>query len=92
VVSRAALAVYAGEYYSEELDARYRVTASNSVISFQIGTSDPWEARPIFPDAFIGGGEDYTIQFSRTGSQVTGFEVANYRMRHVTFVRVTTRR
>ena len=26
-----ALAAYAGEYYSEELDARYRVTATDSV-------------------------------------------------------------
>jgi len=38
-----------------------------------------------FADTFLGGG--YTVQFTRTRGQVTGFDVTNGRMRHVKFVR-----
>jgi CubicO group peptidase (beta-lactamase class C family) len=85
VVSAAALAAYAGEYYSDELDARYRVTVNDSTIALRTGTSDAITARPVFPDTFTSGAG--TIQFMRTGSQVTGFDVTDGRMRHVKFVR-----
>ncbi len=91
VVSSSALALYAGEYYSEEVDARYRVTASDSVLSFRTGTSDPTLARPLFLNTFDWDG-DYTVQFIRSGAQVTGFEVTNDQMRRVKFVRVPVRR
>jgi CubicO group peptidase (beta-lactamase class C family) len=90
VVSAPVLAAYVGEYYSEEVDARYRVTASDSGLSLRTGTSDPREARPLFLDGFDWGGD--TLQFIRTGTQVTGFEVTSSRMRRVRFEKVPPRR
>lgn len=87
VVSTAALLrQYAGEYVSEELGgAVYRVAATDSTVTLRTGTSDPFDARPMFADTFLG--EGYTIQFTRTAGRVTGFEVTNSRMRRVTFTR-----
>ncbi len=90
VVSSTALAAYAGEYYSEEVDARYRVAASNSALSFRTGTSNPTPARPLFLDMFDWDG-DYTVQFVRATGEVIGFEVTNERMRRVKFARVPAR-
>lgn len=89
-VSSSVLAAYAGEYYSEEVDARYRVAANDSMLSFHTGTSNPTSARPLFLDTFDWNGA-YTVQFIRTTGQVTGFEVTNGRMRRVKFVRVPAR-
>ena len=89
-VSSSALAAYAGEYYSEEVDARYQVAASSSALSFRTGTSSPTPARPLFLDTFDWDG-DYTVRFIRTTGQVTGFEVTNERIRRVKFVRVPVR-
>jgi CubicO group peptidase (beta-lactamase class C family) len=90
VVSATALAAFAGEYYSEEVDARYRVIATASGLSMRTGTSNPIEARPLFQDAFDWDGN--TLQFIRTGSDVTGFEVTSSRMRRVRFERVSPRK
>ena len=88
--SSSALAAYAGEYFSEEVNAYYRVAARDSGLSLVTGTSEPFGARALFADTFQGGG--YIIQFIRSGSQVTGFEVTNGRMRRVKFSRVPARR
>ena len=82
----AMLSPYAGEYVSAELDgAAYRVSTGDSTISLRTGTEDPLTLRPVFADAFLGGG--YTVQFARTGGRITGFEVTNPRMRRVRFTR-----
>ena len=82
----AMLAPYAGEYVSTELGgAVYRVASTDSTITLRTGTSDPFTARIMFADTFLGDG--YTIQFTRAGGRVTGFEVTNPRMRRVKFVR-----
>ena len=78
------LAQYAGIYVSDELaGAVYRVGTTDSTLTFRTGTSDPFVARPMFADTFLGDG--YTIQFTRTSGRVTGFEVTNGRMRRVKF-------
>ncbi len=86
VVSRAAMNAYAGDYFSEELNARYRVTATDSTLLLRTGTSAGITARPVYADGFLGGGN--TIQFVRRGAQITGFEVTNGRVRRVKFERV----
>jgi len=87
VASRSMLALYAGEYFSEEVNARYVVSvATDSTIALRTGTSSPMVARPVFLDGFLGGG--YTIEFTRKNGQVSGFEVTNARMRRVRFERV----
>jgi len=80
------LAGYAGEYVSDELaGAVYVVTAGDSTLSLKTGTSTPIAARLVFADGFLGGG--YTIQFTRTRDQITGFEASNGRIRRVKFVK-----
>ncbi|HEV8446640.1 MAG TPA: serine hydrolase domain-containing protein [Gemmatimonadaceae bacterium] len=87
VASRSTLAPYAGEYFSDEVNARYVVSvATDSTIALRTGTSSPMVARPVFLDGFLGGG--YTIEFTRKNGQVSGFEVTNGRMRRVRFDRV----
>ena len=84
--SAAVLAPYTGEYVSAELGgAVYRVAASDTAITLRTSTSEPFTARIMFADTFAGDG--YTIQFTRTGGRVSGFEVSNPRMRRVKFVR-----
>ncbi len=80
------LAAYAGDYASEELNSRSRVTASDSTLLLRTGTSGPLTARLVFADTFIAGA--YTIQFVRRSGHVSGFEVTNGRMRRVKFERV----
>jgi len=62
------------------------VSATDSTLLFRTATSQPVTARMLFADTFVGG--NYTIQFARRGSQITGFDVTNQRMRHVAFVRI----
>ena len=84
--SAALLAPYAGEYISAELGgAVYRVASSDTAITLRTGTSEPFAARLMFADTFLG--EGYTIQFTRAGGRITGFEVSNPRMRRVRFAR-----
>jgi hypothetical protein len=85
-----ALAAFAGEYFSEELNATYRFAVRDGVLTFRTGTGTPTPARPAFRDAFIGNGDLY--QFTRSGGRITGYQVSNGRVRRVTFVRVPDRR
>jgi hypothetical protein len=80
------LAAYAGDYVSDELaGAVYVVTVRDSTLSLRTGTSNPITARLVFADTFLGN--NYTIQFTRTGDGISGFDVTNGRMRHVKFVK-----
>lgn len=80
------MASYAGEYVSDELGgARKTVAATDSALVLQTGTSTPISLRVMFADTFVGDG--LTVQFFRTGGQVTGFDVTTGRTRHVTFVK-----
>jgi CubicO group peptidase (beta-lactamase class C family) len=81
--SAAALAAYAGEYFSQDLNASYRVVVRDSGLALVTGTNDPVNARPLFADTFQASGN--LIQFLRKGSRVIGFEVTNGRMRRVGF-------
>jgi CubicO group peptidase (beta-lactamase class C family) len=84
------LTQYAGVYSSPELAGSiFRVTASDSTISLQTGTSSPMVARIAFADTFLTGANGYTIQFARSGGRVTGFEVTNGRIRRVKFTRTS---
>jgi hypothetical protein len=84
--ARAALAPYAGEFHSEELDATYRVAAGDSTLTLRTGTSAGLVARPVFADAFVSG--QYTIQFIREQNRLSGFEISHPRARRVRFTRV----
>ena len=82
------LSQYAGVYSSAELAGSvFRVAATDSTITLQTGTSTPMVARLAFADTFLTGANGYTIQFTRNGGRVTGFEVTNGRIRRVRFTR-----
>lgn len=83
----AQLGRYAGEYYSEELDARYRITAGDSTLLIKVGTEEPTSASPVFGDAFVRSG-GVLFEFVRSGARVTGFRLTSGRVRGVGFVRV----
>ncbi len=81
------LAAYAGDYISEELGgAVKRVVATDSALVLNSGPGSAMTMRLVFADTFIGSG-GYTVQFTRTRGQVTGFDVTNNRIRHVKFVK-----
>jgi CubicO group peptidase (beta-lactamase class C family) len=82
--TRATMAAFAGEYYSEELDATYRIAATDTSITVRIGTSEPFNLRPAFTDAFVGR---YFVQFTRDRGRVTGFELTSGRSRRIKFTR-----
>ena len=85
-LTAAQLESYAGDYVSAELgDVVYRVAVRDSVLTLRTGTSEPIIARQMFADTFLGDGN--TIQFTRAGGRITGFEVTNQRMRRVRFTR-----
>lgn len=83
---RAAMEQYAGEYFSEELNATYRVVANDTTVTFQVGTSEPIPGRRLFADAF--GVRGYNVLFTRTGRRVTGFRITSGRVRDIAFTRV----
>ena len=86
--TRALLSQYAGVFSSAELAGSiFHVASTDSVITLQTGTSSPMTARLVFADTFLTGANGYTIQFTRSGGRVTGFEVTNGRIRRVKFVR-----
>ena len=84
--TRALMQQYAGEYFSEELNATYRIDATDSTITMRTGTSDPIPGRPVFVDGFAA--RNYTVVFTRSGGRVTGFEITTGRVRRVRFAKV----
>lgn len=85
------LAPYAGDYVSTDLGgSHYQIRVDGSTLALRAaGTSGSFVAREAFADTFIipFGGGTFTIQFTRAGQLVTGFEVTSGRMRRVTFVK-----
>lgn len=80
-----ALASYAGDYFSEDLNSVYRVTAADSTLALKTGTSNGITARPVFADTFVSG--QITIQFQRDATGVTGFEISHPRARRLVFLK-----
>jgi hypothetical protein len=85
-LGRDALAEFAGTYVSAELEATYRVEASDSTLVLRTGDTPGLVARAVFPDGFVS--DQYTIQFVRRGGRVTGFEISHPRARGVEFARL----
>jgi CubicO group peptidase (beta-lactamase class C family) len=86
VMTAGALAPYIGEYFSEDLNSVYHVTAGDSTLLLKTGTSDGITARPAFADSFVSG--QLTIQFIRNGTGVSGFEITHPRARRLAFTRI----
>lgn len=88
-VTAAMLAQYAGDYFSEELNSVYHVTAGDSTLILKTGTTDGLMARPVFADTFVSG--QLTVQFIWDARGVIGFEITHPRARRLPFVKLAPR-
>jgi CubicO group peptidase (beta-lactamase class C family) len=83
--TRAELARYAGTYYSEELDATYTVTATDSTLVLRTRMGEPKTLRPEYGDVFSG---DFLLEFTRDAKRsVNGMLMSSGRVRRVTFTK-----
>lgn len=83
----AALAGYAGEYRSPELDAAWRLAMRGDTLQVARAWQTPIPLRPLYKDGFSAG-EEGLIRFLRDGrGRVTGFVLWAGRVRHLRFER-----
>ena len=83
----AELAVYAGDYYSDEVDATYRVAVSGGSLVFSARHIPLQTLTPVAPDTFRGRG-GITLHFERAeGATPVAFTVEAGRVRNIRFVR-----
>jgi hypothetical protein len=80
----AELDAFAGTYYSEELDVRYRIERKDSLLTVNLRRRGKLDMRPTFPDAFNVGGLG-TVRFIREKGKITSFRVTQGRVRNVLF-------
>jgi hypothetical protein len=83
----AALAAYAGNYHSEELDVTRRVEVQDGKLSFGFWPAAPVVATPTFADGFQAPGGWHATFVRDPAGQVTGVVLSNGRCRRVKFVR-----
>ena len=81
-----ALAAYRGVYFSQELNATFDVSVTDSTLVLRAGTSGDITARPVFEDTFVSG--QITIEGVRSKGTVTGFRITHPRARRLEFTRV----
>jgi hypothetical protein len=82
----AALAEYAGRYYSPELEVSYQVAVDGGTLGFGRSNLKRQEAKPLDRDAFQVDGN--VVQFTRDAAgKVDGFEVYAGRVWHLRFDR-----
>jgi len=80
-----ALAAFAGEYESVELDARWRLAVDGTQLKLHPRRGDALPLSPAFTDAFTGSG---LLRFQRNGNgDITGFELNAGRSRGISFRR-----
>lgn len=80
-----ALAMFAGEYESVELDARWRLVVDGTQLSLHPRRGDSMPLSPAFNDAFTGSG---LLLFQRNDAgNVTGFSLSIGRARGIGFQR-----
>ena len=76
----AELAAYGGDYYSDELQATYKVEPSQGALTIAIGWNASIALKPTLRDEFHGQlplefREPIVMQFVRDGGAVTGFDL-----------------
>ena len=88
----AALAAYAGDYRSPELDTRIRLSVVRDTLRLERG----WEAEklvPIYRDGFLFPGSGELVRFERDRrGRITGLVLYAGRVRHLRFARVSGER
>lgn len=83
--SRGALQKYAGSYDSDELGAKYTVTATDTTLVLKTRGGTERTVRPAYGDTFAG---DFLLTFTRgRGGQINGMYMGSGRVRRVRFER-----
>lgn len=78
---------YLGEYFSEELDAGFRLVARDKTLTVLRAQGGDIPLEPVERDVFRAGGA--TLRFVRdAGDRATGFRITEPRARNVVFTRV----
>ena len=84
--TQADLELYAGEYYSDELDVVYNLAAKDGKLSVRIKrTGEPLALEPTIVDEFSL--QSAIIHFDRQDNQITGFRINAGRVKNIRFVR-----
>jgi len=83
------LNVYAGAYYSDELDVRWTIATDSGGLVARIPGGDTLRLAPTVRDAFVGDG--VVMKFRRTGGRITGALLHSGRVRNIVFSRVPGR-
>src|SRR5205085_2849981 len=82
------LAAYAGDYYSEELRATYKVAVSEGRLTIQIGWNEPRAAEMTVRDEFRYSGGGGVLAFTRAeDARIIGMRLFAGRVRDISFVR-----
>lgn len=83
----AQLGEFAGDYWSDEVEAWYRIGLRDSTLVLRRPKSGPESLSPVFSDAFLVGGGAGTVRFVRTKGKVNGFLLTGGRVRNVAFTK-----
>ena len=83
----AELDAFAGTYYSDELDVRYRIERKDTALAVVMRRRGTLNLRPAFADGFTSP-DVGTLRFTREKGKITGFLVTSGRVRNVGFKKV----
>jgi len=84
----ARLAEYEGDYYSEEIDATYRVAIKDGKLALMRKKNSPLTLQPAFRDGFSTLSILGNIRFTRDAqSRINGFTLSAGRIRSFRFVK-----
>ena len=79
---------YKGEFYSPELDTKYRITANDTELLVKIPRNEGVKFSPFIRDMFYG---DFNILFSRDKkNRVSGFSLTSGSVRNLFFEKIRT--
>jgi len=82
------LAIYAGDFYSTEIDATHHVQVQDGALSISVGYLPPQRFFPVGADAFEDDDGEH-LKFNRTGSgRPASYTLSDNRLTGLTFTRV----
>jgi hypothetical protein len=85
-VTAAQLKEYQGEFYSPELDTKYKITSNDSVLLVKIPRNEDMKFSPYIKDMFTG---NFMIAFSRDKAhKINGFFITTGRVRNLYFKKI----
>jgi len=88
-LSTAQLQEYKGEFYSHELDTRYKISVNENELLVKIPRNDEMKFSPVIKDMFSG---NFIMTFSRDkAKKINGFFITTGRVRNLNFEKIATK-